>query len=526
MSGTRKAICHLSLAIMVVASGCTPRGSQPSSEPATAARNATRVEVRRSAVADQFYPGRAERLAEDVQRYLNEAEVEEISEDIIGLMAPHAGYEFSAGVAGYAYATIKGRKYDSVVLVGPGHRGLPRTGAALSGKDAWETPLGRVLIDQELNQKLLAANNRFAMDDFAHGPEHCLEVQLPFLQEVLDEFKIVPILMADFGAENTTALAEAIAAAVGEKKVLLVASTDMSHYPAQQQASRVDRAMLKTISMFKAEEIYAADERLLGQGIADLHCTLCGLGPLVTVMKAAQQLGAQRAKVLKYANSGDVDPRTVGRCVGYGAVAFVGKWAAAGPAQAAETSDNDDTRLSGAQQQYLLRMARQTIKDHLSSRGSADIHTDDPAMLRRRGVFVTLTKAGRLRGCIGQLEARAPLAQAVREAAVSAAFRDRRFRPISMDELKDIHTEISVLSPLRRVDNPGEIEVGKHGVLVQQGRRQGVFLPQVAPEQGWNREQMLTHLCVDKAGLPPDAWKKTATLYVFTAQVFGEEDEQ
>ena len=520
----KRAIYHLGLAILLVGAGCTPRESKPSSEAATAAAPTSRpVTVRRAAVAGPFYPGEAERLAEDVQRYLDEAHVEPIPEEVIGLMVPHAGYQFSGGIAGYSYATIKGRKYDSVILIGPGHRGQPPTGAAFSGKDAWETPLGQVPVDKELNNKLLAASSRFRIDDFAHGPEHCLEVQLPFLQTVLGQFKIVPILMADFSSQNTTALAEAIASAVGEKKVLLVASTDMSHYPVQQEATRVDQAMLEVIGRFDADEIYVADQRLLAEGVPNLHCTLCGLGPVVTVIKAAQKLGAQRTVVLKYANSGEVEPRTAGRCVGYGAVVFVGKRTPA--AQSAEPSEEEDTKLTNQQQEYLLTLARRTIKDHLSSRGLADIQTADPVMRQQRAVFVTLTKQGRLRGCIGQIVARAPLAQAVREAAISAAVRDPRFRPVTADEVDSLHIEISVLSPLRRVDDPSEIEVGKHGVLVRQGQRQGVFLPQVAPEQGWNREQMLTHLCADKAGLPADAWKKTATLYVFTAQVFGEEEE-
>jgi len=518
----QKVICYAGLVTVLIGAACTPQTSKPPprqvSSPALAD---SEVHVRQPAVAGQFYPGGAERLTDVVAGYLDEAEVEPITEDIIGLMVPHAGYEFSGGVAGYAYAAIQDHSYDSVVLIGPSHRGVPPAGAALSGKEAWETPLGRIAVDRELTQKLLAASDRLRIDDFAHRPEHSLEVQLPFLQTVLGEFKIVPIVMADFGPENTVALAEAIVSAVGDKKVLLVASTDMSHYPVQQQARRVDEAMLEVIASFSPEKIYAADEQWLGENVPNLHCTLCGLGPVVTVMKAAQKLGAERAEVLKYANSGDVEPRTADRCVGYGAVAFVGKRTPA--AQGVESSkEEEDAELTAQQQQYLLNLARRSIREYSASRSLVEIDTHDPTMHQRRAVFVTLTKGERLRGCIGQIVARMPLAQAVREAAISAATRDSRFLPVTSDELDGIHIEISVLSPLRRVGDPSQIEVGKHGVLVREGQRQGVFLPQVAPEQGWNREQMLTHLCADKAGLPPDAWQKTATLYVFTAQVFGE----
>ena len=520
-----KTLYQLLLAIMLFGGACTPQNStSPPPEIASASLASSDTQVRRAAVAGPFYPADADRLTRTVQGYLQQAEGEQISDDVIGLMAPHAGYEFCGAVAGYAYATIQGRSYDSVILIGPSHQGVPSTGAALSGKDAWETPLGRVAVDKELTKRLLAASDRFRINDFAHGPEHSLEVQLPFLQVVLDEFKIVPIVTADFSPQNSAAIAEAVASAVGDKKVLLVASTDMSHYPVQTEASRVDHAMLKVIAGFDPDEVYAADERLLGENVPNLHCTLCGLGPLVAVMKAAQKLGADQAHVLKYANSGDVAPALADRCGGYGAVVFVGKRTSVSSEPTAEASGEEDIELTQEQREWLLKLARGTIQQYVTSDKLTGIDTDDPAMHEQRAVFVTLTKQSRLRGCIGQIEAQMPLAEAIRDAAISAATRDPRFLPVTADELDKIHIEISVLSPLRQVDNASEIEVGKHGVLVRQGTRQGVFLPQVAPEQGWNREQMLTHLCAEKAGLPPDAWRKTATLYVFSCQVFGEEE--
>ncbi len=137
-------------------------------------------------------------------------------------------------------------------------------------------------------------------------------------------------------------------------------------------------------------------------------------------------------------------------------------------------------------------------------------------------MFVTLHKHGQLRGCIGTLEPREPLAEAVRSAAVSAATQDPRFPAVNPDEVDDLEIEISVLSPLEKIDRPEDIIVGKHGVVVAEGVQRGVFLPQVAPEQGWDRETMLNYLCAHKAGLPADAWRRTADLYVFTTQVFSE----
>jgi len=158
-----------------------------------------------------------------------------------------------------------------------------------------------------------------------------------------------------------------------------------------------------------------------------------------------------------------------------------------------------------------------------SSRGPAP-QSDDPALTASCGCFVTLKTRGRLRGCIGELEPRQPLIEAVAGRAIAAAEQDPRFMPVTAEELRTIAIEISAMSPLRKVDSADEIVVGKHGVVVKQDFRSGVFLPQVAPEQGWDRDTMLSILCTEKAGLPADAWKHGAELWVFTANVFSEEE--
>jgi hypothetical protein len=187
-----------------------------------------------------------------------------------------------------------------------------------------------------------------------------------------------------------------------------------------------------------------------------------------------------------------------------------------------ETEQSDE--LNAQQQQVLLTLARDTIEQYVTDRSVPELPEGDPAFLPERAVFVTLHKHGELRGCIGGLEAKEPLAEAVRSSAISAATQDPRFPPVSPDELEDLEIEVSVLSPLQKVESPDEIIVGKHGVMVAKGMRRGVFLPQVAPEQGWDRDTMLTYLCAHKAGLPADAWRSGADLYIFTTQVFSEED--
>ena len=180
--------------------------------------------------------------------------------------------------------------------------------------------------------------------------------------------------------------------------------------------------------------------------------------------------------------------------------------------------------LTEDQQQVLLKLARDTVEQQVTAHRLPELPTGAPIFAEPRAVFVTLHKHGQLRGCIGTLEARESLAAAVRSSAISAATQDPRFPPVAPAELGDLDIEVSVLSPLRKVASAEDIVVGTHGVMVSQGIRRGVFLPQVAPEQGWDRETMLDFLCAHKSGLPADAWRRGADLYVFTTQVFSEGD--
>jgi len=489
--------------------GCRPTTEQPNQ----AAHLAYQPSVRLPVVAGPFYPANPEELRSAIADFLAKTEVPELSGEVVAVMAPHAGYRYSGSVAAYAFKAIQGGDYDVVVIIGLSHRYPIGPGAVISGKDYWRTPLGEVAVDEQLRTALVSASDVLTIDDAPHRLEHSLEVELPFLQTVLDDFSILPILMTDFSPENTSRVAEAISKVLDERRVLIVASTDMSHYPPAEEAQQVDEAMLEAIATFDSAEVYATDKELMTQDVPNLHCTLCALGPLVVAMKVAKSLGADQAKVLKYSNSAQADATTANRCVGYGAVAFV------------DTDQAEAHQLNQAQQQFLLKLARDTIRACLTHQPPRLVESDDPAMRQRRAVFVTLRKNGRLRGCMGRLVARQNLINAVRRAAISAATQDPRFPPVTSEELDSISIEISVLSPLREIEDPSEIEVGRHGVIVSQGLRSGVFLPQVAPEQGWDRETMLRHLCADKAGLPPDAWKHGAALQVFTAQVFGEDED-
>jgi hypothetical protein len=470
--------------------------------------------VRQPAVAGAFYPGSAAELRTAVEGYLAQASEVEGPGELVAFIVPHAGYVYSAPVAAWAYRQLEGKHFDAVAVIGPSHQ-VPFAGIALSAADQWATPLGEVAVDRAGCEAIRRSDPGATISDIPHAPEHSIEVQLPFLQMTLKEFRLLPVLMQDYSRPNCEAAARAIAEYARGRSVLLIASSDMSHYPSYSDAVRVDGETLKAITSLDPDRVAAVCADLLRKNVPNLGTCLCGEGPVRTVLMAARMLGADRAKVLRYANSGDIPGGPRDRVVGYGAIALYRTKAAAPAAGAAST-------LSPAQRRRLLALARSAIETYVRSGKRVEVPDSDPAFGRPAAAFVTLKERGELRGCIGSLEPDAPLAQTVRDRAINAATGDPRFPPVAAAELPLLEIEISVLSPVRRVASADEIDIRKHGVIVESGLRRGVFLPQVAQETGWDRDTLLSRLCEEKAGLPADAWRKGAALYVFTVEAFGE----
>ena len=277
-------------------------------------------EVRKPAVAGSFYPGDSKTLSREVRDYLSKAAKEEMAGEIVALVSPHAGYMYSGLVAAHAFKAVEGMKFDAVVILAPSHR-VPFQGASVYDRGGYETPLGVLPIEKELCQKLKSESNLIQALPQAHSQEHSLEVQLPFLQEVLGKFPLVPMVMGSQDYRSCETVGKAIARAVKGKKVLLVASTDLSHYHPYARAVQLDRIILDDIQAFDAQKL--SRDLDTGKGEA------CGGGPVVSVMVAAKELGANRAKVLKYMNSGDVTGDRSG-VVGYAAAVFLRNSAALG----------------------------------------------------------------------------------------------------------------------------------------------------------------------------------------------------
>ncbi len=471
-------------------------------------------DIKEPNVAGTFYPDNPDELSRMIDTFIKNVPDKSFSGNIFALICPHAGYEFSGQVAAYAYKLIEGRPYRTVVVIGTSHY-YPFNGVSVYPEGIFRTPLGDLDIDVEFAQKLLKRDPDITFEPLAFQKEHSLEVELPFLQKTQKGFKIVPIVMGDCTLSTCQSLASLLKQAIGNRQdVLVVASSDMYHGYDFQEADEIDSKTLSYLKNMDASGLY--------YGLREGSLQMCGGFGAVATIILAKELGHNQLNVLRHTNSAEVTGRKEKGIwtVGYASCVIDNP-----DAEPAKKEEGISAMLNKSQRKRLLGIARSSIEDYLKTGKKSELTEQDPLLLKEMGAFVTLRKHGELRGCIGSLVGREPLYFTIRDMAIEAAVGDPRFRPLGLLELKDIEIEISVLSPLERVDSADKIEMGKDGVLIRQGFNSGVFLPQVATETGWSKEEFLSHLCADKAGIPADAWKdQSAEIYVFTAEVFSEKE--
>jgi len=503
-------------------------------------------------VAGSFYPDDADDLRREVKGYLDAVPALTIQGEVVGIQVPHAGYRYSAAVAAYGYKALEGTKPDTVVIIGhdANANGII---ALLSDAEAFETPLGRVPVDTEMVAALTKAQRGILVHNRVHQRDHTVEVQLPFLQTVLPGIRIVPVLFGEPTAGHCRILAESLAAAAGQRRLLIVASSDLCHYPAQRLAASLDKETMAQVAKLDVEALLSYLETTeRGHAGESVQTAMCASGGVGTLLAYAKARGPASARVLHTATSGDVPGGDASRVVGYAAAVVTIQppqspaatpAAAKGPEPLPEAKPAADAKpaaeakpaadakpgtgafsLAPEVQKELLALARRRISS--AARKEAFDYTPpetlEEALTQRAPVFVTLHRNGRLRGCIGMTAPRGELWCAVRDMAMAAAFEDHRFAPVRDDELASLHIEISVLSPLQAVSSPDAIVPKQHGVVVRRQGRSGLFLPQVW-EQVPDKDRFLSILCSEKAGLPEDAWKDPVTqLLVFTVFAFEE----
>lgn len=469
---------------------------------------------REPVVAGRFYPGDRAELSKAVDSYLAAGEKLKKPEGrVTAVLVPHAGYVYSGKLAGMAFHFIEDN-YDTVVVLATGHTEGVK-GAALLAGDFHKTPLGKVLPDRKLAAKLAKASALFEDRPSAHLREHAVEVELPFLQRRLKKpFRLLAAVMNTSDLEEARAVGRALGKALKGRKALLVISADLSHYPSRADAAAADGAVKLAVESMDPSLLWHTTRFILAKKVPGLDTCACGEAAMIAGMEAARALGARSFRALKLSNSYDEYPAgDPGRVVGYLSGLFLSSGKPA------------DLSLTPALEHKLLEEARLTIKRQFAGEDQPRGLDPEPRLNLPGAAFVTLTKNGALRGCIGTVIPGMTLMDAVRYGAYSAAFRDTRFPALREEELKDVKIEISLLSPMKE-SRPGEIKPRRHGVMVRRGGSSGLFLPQVW-EQIPDKEDFMGELCEQKARLPRGCWKEKGTdLYTFTADAFEEEEKR
>lgn len=460
-------------------------------------------------VAGQFYPADPTELAKDVQSRLQNAPAKMVDGHVLGLVVPHAGYQYSADIAAAGYKQVEGQQYDVIIILAPSHRDRFR-GATIYPGSAYNTPLGSVPIDKKIAQELVNQSDQITFSEVGHRAEHSLEVQLPFVQTLLPNTPIVPMVIGFIDWSGCQSIAKALAKSLKQKNPLIIASTDLYHGESYNDCKKLNEQTLAAIVDLHPQKLFS--------GLASGTYQACGGYPVVIMESAAQQLGADAAMLLKRTNSNDVTGTKSGYVVGYGAVAVYQTGA-----KKISSDKIQFEKLDTENQIDFIKMAHTSIEYYLQHGTIPKFKAKNDVQNEKRGVFVTLTKDGYLRGCIGHHESNVPLYQLVPEMAVAAAFEDPRFPPLQADELDDIKIKVSVyLTNVYQIDSLDEFEMGRQGIIMRKGQRGATYLPEVPVEAGWTSvEQEMFSLC-QKAGLPPDAWKNGAEFWVYETQVFDE----
>ena len=465
--------------------------------------------IRPATQANRFYTGDAKELSEEVDSFLALHRGETVYNNVAALIVPHAGYYYSGNVAATAYMSMpKDKPYKRIFLLGPSHHEWLDGASVNTEADYYATPLGHVKVDHETALRLTDSDSVFSYQPKAHDREHCLEVQLPFLQRRFGENvmpSIVPIIISTNDYQKLKRIANVLKPYFTEEN-LFVISSDFSHYPSYEDACEVDAKTGKAIETGNVEQFIAVLEENSRSGKRNLATSACGELAIVTLMLMMDR--TYEVKHLLYQNSGDVDNQEHNRVVGYHAFAIL-------------RGASQEFVLSDEEKKILKEIAFTSIKDSLAGKPVAQpiLNAQYPVLNSKCGAFVSLHKQGRLRGCIGHFGEDVPLHEIVAEMARAAAFEDPRFMPVTMDELEDIDIEISVLTPMRRIQSLDEFELHRHGIYIRRGYHSGTFLPQVADEVNWTKEEFVSHCAQDKAGIGWDGWRD-AELYVYEAIVF------
>lgn len=482
--------------------------------------------TRYAAHAGSFYPAEKNEINKLFTRFFHWTQ-KAGSEKPIAVIVPHAGYIYSGQTAAYAYNLLKGNGYKRVVLLAPSHYAYLR--GVIVNEKSYQTPLGIYPADTEAFRLLQKESLPFSRNEIAEINEHSDEVQVPFLQTVLPDSKLITILVGEMDPQELLNTAMAISKIIDDDTVLVV-SSDFTHYGRHFDYTpkingKLPKEVIEEIDKSAIDTIVKGDLSGFDKVLKETRATICGQNPIRLLLKILEVMGREYdGKLLSYTESGEMTG-SYDTSVSYAAIAFFQN---SSEAEKKRKPDLEERLINIEEEMILLKLSRFVLTGFIKD--GSDYYPPEslsrfqltPALMQDLGVFVTLKMSGNLRGCIGYIEGRGPLFESVIENTMNAAAFDPRFRKVTAAELDLIDIEISVMTPLVKIKNPDEIVIGRDGLYLVNGRNSSVFLPQVPLEWGWNLNTYLEELC-GKAGLPSEIYKERSTdLYRFSAQVFGE----
>ncbi len=473
---------------------------------------------RQPVAAGRFYPADKETLTNDLDHLFENCKKSPANGNVVAIIAPHAGYIYSGTVAASAYSSLSSIPvYKNIFIIGSSHIML-FDGASVYNTGDFITPLGRVVVNRELADKLISDNKIFNFPTTAHLQEHSLEVQLPFIQYYFkNQPKIVPIIIGTNNEKTVKKIAEALRPWFTPENLFII-SSDFSHYPSYKDAVETDKLTALSIESGNPATFLNTLKKNSAKQIQGLATSMCGWTAGLVLLYLAEGNDQLEIKQIDYCNSGDSSFGNKEEVVGYNAIAVIQK-----PVKGNDTKSEKEFTLTEEEKMQLFTIARGSIRSALLNTKFyvPDEKNISENLKKQLGAFVTLKINGSLRGCIGRFISTDPLYKVVQASALSSAFDDSRFSPLTKKEFEKTDIEITVIGPLKKINNLNEIVLGKHGIYIKKDFRSGTMLPQVAIENGWTVEEFLGYTSRDKAGLGWDGWKN-ADLFIYEGIVLEE----
>ncbi len=502
----------LILILLFATANCNSQNTQ-NQEPQTKSTD------RQAVVSGQFYPSNTDELKSMLKQLFSDALPNQGIKNVLAIISPHAGYVFSGEVAATSFNQIDWTKdYENIFILGPSHY-VSLQGASIYSKGNYITPLGTVKVNTELAEKLIKQYSFFNFNKAAHLYEHSIEVQLPFLQSgsclMKKDYKIVPIVIGSQDPKTLKKIADALSPYFNSKNLFII-STDFSHYPSYDDAKIVDKLTVNAIKTNSPGTLLNTLKSNAEKNIPNLVTSVCGSSAVLTLLYMTENNPDILITPVQYKNSGDTKYGDKNKVVGYNSIIF---------SLNKKTMKNNEFNLTEKDKKDLLYIARFTIEQYINNNKIPKIDTTDfsKTLITNCGAFVTLHKNGALRGCIGRFDASEPLYKVIQEMAVSSSTQDYRFNRVTSKEVSELEIEISVLTPMKKIKSVDEIQLGRDGIYIKKGFASGTFLPQVADETNWTKEEFLGHCSRDKAGIGWDGWKD-ADIYTYEAIVFSEKE--